>query len=97
MKDGGLAGMAKRRGEERGVVEEGGAAGLTPRAQPGWGSSRGWSDAVIGVGLVASGRTRLTGAGSDANVGASDAKQMQVSELRLDVGLGPNVRALVLP
>jgi len=60
------------------------AAGLMPGAQPGWGSSHGWSDAV-------------TSAGSDASTGTSDAKRLQASELRPDAGLGPDVRALALP
>jgi hypothetical protein len=67
-----------RQGEERGG---GGAwrggrrsvAGLTPRAQPGWGSSHEWSDAVTSARSVTGDRTRYTAAGSDASAGAADA------------------------
>ena len=93
----GTLGQGKGRGGGRGrdrdgVVARGGArrgggrnaVGLTPGPQPGWGLSRGWSDAV-------------TRAGSDASTGTSDAKLLQASELRPNAGLGPDVWALVIP
>jgi len=81
------------RGEGR--TQRGGgrsAAGLMPGAQPGWGSSRGWLDMVIGVGSVAGGRTRFADVGSDASAGASYAKRLQASELRPDAAWGRTSR-----
>jgi len=69
------------RGKERGRFDAG--------AQPGWGSSRGWLDMVIGVGSVAGSQTRFADVGSDASAGAS--------EPRPDAGLGQDVWAVALP
>jgi hypothetical protein len=48
------------------------------------------------MGPVKGGQTRFTGAGSDASAGASDAKQLQASEMHPDMGLRPDVQTLAL-
>jgi hypothetical protein len=80
-----------------GAIARGGAwrgggrstADMTLGAQPGWGSSRGWSNAVTGAGSITGGWTRFASVGSDA-------KQLLASELCPDPCLRLNVRALAL-
>jgi hypothetical protein len=44
---------------------------LDVRAQPGWGSSRGWLDAIASTGWVAGGWTRFASVGYDVSAGRS--------------------------
>ena len=68
-----------------------------PGAQPGWGSSRGWLDMVIGVGSVAGGRTRFADVGSDASAGGVLCEAVAGVGAASGRGLGPDVWAVALP
>ena len=81
--DGAVAGLAPWRGEERGMAGKE-RSGLDARAQPRWGSSRGWLDAVTGV-------------GSDASAGGVLCEAVAGVEATSGRGLGPDVWAVALP
>jgi hypothetical protein len=61
---------------------------LTPGAQPGWGSNRGWSDAVTGADWSQGARRDFGGAGPNASAGAVRCEAVQASELLFGRGPG---------